>query len=74
MREILFGGKRKNGSEWIVGYFCYGAHSDFPCIQDKKTHSFVQVVPDTVGQYTGLTDLNGTRLFEGGYLFVCRFS
>ena len=66
-REILFRGKRSDTGEWIEGYF--GQSVDSFIIQD---HGLVagrfkvfKVVPETVGQYTGLTDIHGVKIFEG---------
>jgi len=66
MREILFRGKRADNGEWLVGYLV-GPFTNW------KTHCIVQelggdswtVDPATVGQYTGLKDKNGTKIFEG---------
>ncbi len=71
----LYRGKRKDNGEWVVGYLWIGADHTYITPHNlgvgyddatqRITAFAYEVIPETVGQYTGLTDESEKRIFEG---------
>ena len=75
MREILFRGKRVDNGEWVEGYYFRAQRGGYDWEAFiLKRHDFIdgipfyEVIPETVSEYTGLTDKNGKKIFEGDIL------
>lgn len=70
MREILFRGKRKDNGKWVYGFYALFAsnkglkHGIYTGTENGCVIPY-EVDPETIGQFTGLTDRNGKKIFEG---------
>lgn len=76
-REVLFRGKRIDNGEWVEGYFLETENPVYrafiissididvhSCGMDILDSKIFEVIPETVGEFTGCTDKNGKKIFE----------
>lgn len=74
-RQILFKAKRKDNGEWVEGYYrsipCMGMleHYIMPRNPKNRMEQYA-IAPDTLCQYTGLTDKNGKRIWENDICII----
>lgn len=79
MREIIFRGKRVDNGEWVEGFLvkhpsavyigdCSPWYISVPPLDPDDCGRLYNIIPETAGQFTGVNDIRGKKIFEGDIL------
>lgn len=68
-REIEFRGKEQDTNNWVYGFYCLKEPNEDGGIHyiynEDAGRCFTPIYSETIGQYTGMKDVNGVKIFEG---------
>ena len=64
-RDIVFRGKSIDNGEWVEGIIHFNGKYILSNKHRNNYHEWVEIIPETVGQYTGIDAREGEKIFEG---------